>query len=303
LHRKKIRMKNPTNGQSYKNYHAIEKSAVARGRQFGAIVIVLITFMHMPCYAQKWDKLFNGKNLKGWETYIGPAYDSVASKFTGTPPGLNKDPDKVFSVVVVDGRPAIRVSGASFGGLSTISNFSNYHFRISFKWGDKKHAPRKNDKRDSGVLYHAVGKHGADGGFWMRSQEFQVQEGDCGDYWGVAGGSFEIPAVKTGEQFVFSPDGELLTFNESSAVGRRCIKQFDKELAKGEWNTLEIICVGDISLHIMNGTIVMTLMHSAQLENGTLIPLTAGKIQLQSEGAEIFYRDAEIKPLNSIPVK
>ena len=43
-------------------------------------------------------------------------------------------------------------------------------------------------KKDSGLLYFAVGNHGADYGAWMRSQEFQIQEGDCGDYWGVAGG-------------------------------------------------------------------------------------------------------------------
>ena len=39
---------------------------------------------------------------------------------------------------------------------------------------------RKNAKKDSGLMYHAVGPNGADGGNWMRSHEFQIQEGDKG---------------------------------------------------------------------------------------------------------------------------
>lgn len=57
---------------------------------------------------------------------------------------------------------------------------------MQFKWGELKFAPRLKSKRDSGLLYHAVGEQGYEGGFWMRSHELQVQETDCGDYWGVA---------------------------------------------------------------------------------------------------------------------
>ena len=41
--------------------------------------------------------------------------------------------------------------------------------------------------RDSGCCYHAVGPHGASYGFWMQSFEFQIQEGDCGDFYSLAG--------------------------------------------------------------------------------------------------------------------
>ena len=99
--------------------------------------------------------------------------------------GLNTDPERVFSVTKEDGKPALRISGKKFGGISTQQSFKNYHLQLEFKWGKLKWHPKRNAKRDSGLLYHAVGTHGADGGFWMRSQEFQIQEGDCGDYWGV----------------------------------------------------------------------------------------------------------------------
>lgn len=139
-------------------------------------------------------ELFNGRDLTGWDTYLGPKFNPSTRQFDSIDgSGLNNDPEKVFSVVEVDGEPAIRISGAHFGGLSTTDEFANYHLTLEFKWGEDKYAPKDSAKRDSGLLYHAVGPHGADGRFWMRSQEYQIQEGDCGDYWGVAGGAFDVP--------------------------------------------------------------------------------------------------------------
>jgi len=45
----------------------------------------------------------------------------------------------------------------------------------------------------------------------------------------------------------------------------------------------------------------MVLYHSSQLENGNIIPLTKGKLQIQSEGAEVFYKEIMIKPLVAVP--
>jgi hypothetical protein len=165
----------------------------------------------------------------------------------------------------------------------------------------EKYAPKKKDKRDSGLLYHAGGDHGADFGFWMRSQEFQIQEGDCGDYWGVAGGSFEVPATMADPKtFVFDPGAKLILFNEKSPSGRRCIKNPDAEKPSGEWNTLDLYCLGDTAVHKVNGKTVMVLYHSGYLENGKLTSLKKGKIQLQSEGAEVLFRDIKIRHISSL---
>src|SRR5436305_7701871 len=73
--------------------------------------------------------LFNGKDLTGWDSLLGPAEK-------GTPPlGKNHDVKNVFSVVELDGKPAIRVSGQVWGGLTTRDEFENYHLRVEFKWG------------------------------------------------------------------------------------------------------------------------------------------------------------------------
>lgn len=229
--------------------------------------------------------LFNGKDLSGWDTFIPET-------------GLNNDPDKVFSVVTIDGEPAIRISGQHFGGISTVEEYSNYHFSVQFKWGEAKYAPKLNQKRDSGLLYHGVGDHGTGDGFWLRSQEFQVQEGDCGDYWGVAGAGFDVPVVGDSDRFTYQPTGEMKAFSEKSPNNRHVLKDPDAEKPTGEWNTLELYCLGDSAIHVVNGKVVMKLYHSRMPDDS---PLKRGKIQFQSEGAEVYYRRMEVQAIEKMP--
>jgi hypothetical protein len=78
----------------------------------------------------------------------------------------------------------------------------------------------------------------------------------------------------------------------------------DNEKPHGEWNTLELICLGDTSLHIVNGKVVMALFNSGVINpDKEVVPLKKGKIQIQSEGAEVFYKKIEIKKINTIPKK
>ncbi len=273
-------------------------------RNYTGLLLLLILSFSFTTYQRQPTPLFNGKNLTGWDTYVGPAYDTIAKKFTGTAQGLNIDPTKVFSVVKTDGKSAIRISGERFGGISTKAAFENYHLRLEFKWGAIKWHPKKNSVRDSGLLYHAVGPQGAEGNFWMRSQEFQVQEGDCGDYWGVAGGTADIPALKRGNaEFVYDPSSPLLTFSAKSDFGRRCFKNPDAEKPSGEWNVLDLYCMGDTSVHVVNGVVNMVLYNLGQTDGDSNKPLTKGKIQIQSEGAEIFYRNISIENIKRIPEK
>jgi hypothetical protein len=248
--------------------------------------------------------LFNGQDLSGWDTYLGPEWretsDSTVEK-VGDPVGLNVDPKSIFSVVSEDQQQVIRVSGEQWGGISTTQEYENYHLKLNFKWGQTRHRPKEKNKRDSGLLYHAVGNHGAGGGFWMRSQEFQIQEGDCGDYWGVAGGIMDIPTNPKDDNYVYEPGSVLRTFSEHSVAGRHATKFPDPEYPSGQWNTLELICFGDTAIHIVNEVVVMVLYQSRQLSETGEIPLKKGKIQLQSEGAELFYKEIQLKPITAIP--
>lgn len=253
-------------------------------------------------HKEHWIKLFNQKDLTGWDTYLGPDLDDQGKPINGQPIGLNKDPRHVFTVVKEDGESTIRISGENWGAISTTNEFKNYHLHLEFKWGSLSWGQKKGKKKDSGLLYHSVGKYGADYGAWMRSQEFQIEEGNCGDYWGVAGGMADIPAVKKQDTlYAYNPAGNLVTFRDGSMEGRWCKKGIDAENPSGEWNSLDLYCFGDTSIHVINGRLMMMLYNEKQIDNGQIKPLINGKIQIQSEGAEVFYKEIRIRPIEHLP--
>jgi 3-keto-disaccharide hydrolase len=226
---------------------------------------------------------FNGKDLSGFYAY--------------TKKNKYRDPQQVFTVQ--DGM--IRASGEDFGGLATGGNFSNYHLIVEWKWGDETFAPRKDKARDSGILLHCVGPDGAAGGQWMESIECQIIEGGCGDFILVGGKgkpTMSCEVRKDGNQLYYEKGGEVVTRNSArynwwgrdpawkDQLGFRGSR--DVESPAGQWNRMEVICDGDSITNIVNGYLVNV---------GTKSSLTEGKIQLQSEGAEIFFRKVEVRPL------
>ena len=249
-----------------------------------------------------WVPLFNSKDLSGWDTYLAPPTDSNGNGIGTRPIGLNRDPYHVFTVVTDGKEKVIRISGEETGAVITKASYSDYHLQLMFRWGKLQWGAKRNKKKDSGLLYHSVGPYGADGGAWMRSHEFQVQEGDVGDYWGCAGGVAKIPAVeKSDSEYVYTPGGALYTFAAGNIVGRHCYKRGDAEHPAGEWNTLDLYCHGDTSVHVVNGRVMMVLYHLEQAGDMKITRLSAGRIQLQSEGAEVFYKQIKIRPIPRIP--
>jgi len=75
----------------------------------------------------------------------------------------------------------------------------------------------------------------------------------------------------------------------------------DFEKPAGEWNTLVLYAVGDRSVHLVNGKVALILTGLRQIVNGKEVPLTRGRIELQSESAEIFFRNVQIRSINEIP--
>ncbi|MFM7316178.1 MAG: DUF1080 domain-containing protein [bacterium] len=202
--------------------------------------------------------LFNGKDLSGWTIWIRHNDKSVDPR---------QDPKKIFQVK--DG--VIHISGEEFGCLTTDKNYENYHLKLEFMWGEKKWPPREKAVRDSGILYHGIGADKV----WTKSVECQIQEHDCGDFYMVDGTSAVI-------------DGKR--------EPRYKKKTKDTEKPNGQWNTVEVICKGDTVKHIVNGELVGEASGlSADKEGKT--PLTKGKIILQSEGAEVFYRNITLTPI------
>ena len=93
-----------------------------------------------------------------------------------------------------------------------------------------------------------------------------------------------------------------MTFGSGTGNGGFCHAGVDAENKEG-WNDLELITYGDKSIRIVNGKIVMALSNSRYVLNGEEKPLVKGKIQIQSEAAEVFYKDIKIKSINGIPTE
>jgi hypothetical protein len=282
--------------------------------KFFSLIITGITLMTSCSQLNseaEFNTLFNGQDLDGWETYIGiPAStidvpglekDSIGNYVE--PIGLNKDPLKIFQVVSEDGEPAVRVSGEVNGSLATKAEFEDYHFRMQVKWGEKKWYSREDALRNSGLLYHGTGDYGHGLGVWKQSHECQVMETMFGDSYRMGDTYCSIRASipEGGERYVYDPKAELVEFGQDKQGSKICSKNVTNEKPVGEWNTVEVICFGTTSVHIINGVVNMVNEDSHLLADGQKRPLAKGNIQLQSEGAEVFFRHMEIRPVNEIP--
>ncbi|HEY8929285.1 MAG TPA: DUF1080 domain-containing protein [Mucilaginibacter sp.] len=267
------------------------------------LLLLCVTAFGFIIPKEGWTPLFNGKDLTGWDTYLGPDLDDNGKPVTDKPLGLNNDPRKVFTIVNENGENIIRVSGENWGAIITKAEYQDYHLQLQFKWGKLLWGQKKKgNRKDSGLLYHSVGAFGADYMAWMRAQEFQVEEGNTGDYWGCAGGMATIPVIqKSKDNYVYSAQGVMTAFSTESKDGRHVIKQGGDEKPSGDWNTLDLYCHGDTSIHVLNGKLAMVLYQNSQIDKGVIRAMTKGKIQLQSEGAEVFYRNIKIQPIRKLP--
>lgn len=255
-----------------------------------------------------WTSLFNGRDLTGWDTFLGIPHQTTEVRGLARGAdgayteviGLNRDPHGVFSVVRVDGAPAIRITGETYGALISREAYGNYHLRLQFKWGARRWPPRPDAPRDSGCCYHSVGPLGASYGFWMRSFEFQIQEGDVGDFYSLAGVLVDVSATPTDPA---NPKSDLQYAPGAPAVvgtSRRVIKARTVERPLGAWNTLDLYCLGQTSVHVVNGQTMVALSGLRQKVDGLDVPLTRGKLQLQSEAAEVYFRQIEMRSITII---
>lgn len=252
--------------------------------------IILIGTPHLGSLGQSCDpaiKLFNEKNLDGWYTFLQQR-------------GRDNDPKNVFTVQ----NEMIRISGEEWGCITTNEEYENYRLVAEFKWGELTHEPRLHKARDCGVLLHSVGEDGGHGGVWIHSIECQIIEGGTGDLLVVGDGSdqFQITCnvapEKQGSSFIFQHDGHPETINQGrinwlnrdpeweDRTGFRGKKDF--ETPAGEWNVLVCEVFGNELTIYLNGMLA---------NRATNVKPNKGRIQIQSEGAEIFFRRVDIIPL------
>jgi len=240
-----------------------------------------------PIRPSKTLKLFNGRNLDGWYTWLRE--------------NRYQDPKGVFSVA----NGSIRISGEEWGGIATKQQYRDYHLIVEWRWSGKTWEPRIDRARDSGILVHAVGEDGKYNNTWLESIECQIIEGGSGDIILVGGQNRPTVTARTreeGRETIWDKAGKEKTMDRGrinwwgrdpgwkDKVDFRGAKDVEKPV--GQWNRQEVIADGDTLIYLLNGVVVNHAYNSSH---------KAGKIQIQSEGAEILIRKVELRPVGKKP--
>jgi hypothetical protein len=286
---------------------------VMNRRQFlqtGAAVALGPSLLHLPVQAQTmpplpsagangWVSLLNDRDLSGWYTMLQKSGRGVAEKKR-----MVTMEDEMLHIMGAD------INGETYepGYLATNQEFGNVRIRLEYKWGVKQFTPRTMSKRDNGLLYGLVG----DDKVWPRCVECQIEEGDVGDFFlvdGVRGVQAAHGAGLFGQGLSWehgwpAPSteaprpGRSAPVPEEPSTGRK-IKDGNFEKLD-DWNTVEVIFQGDRAAHIVNGrcvNVVTGLQQPDPKNPGQFLPLTRGKIGIEIEYAEIWFRRIEVKAI------
>lgn len=149
--------------------------------------------------------------------------------------------------------------GTPTGYIRTQQTYTNYVLRLEWRFN-----PVTRQAGNSGVLLRVVGPDKV----WPRSVEAQLQSGNAGDFWNI-------------DDFPMKTDPERTS-------GRNTRKSHAAERPVGEWNEYEIIVDHDTVTLNVNGE---------ALNRAWDVWETPGWIALQSEGAEIHFRDIRLAPI------
>jgi hypothetical protein len=240
---------------------------------------------------------FNGSTLDGCYTFLND---------TG-----REDPRHVFRMA--DGM--LHITGDGLGSIRTNDRYRDYHLVLEYKWGDKTWHNRENAARDSGLLIHSNGADGGYGGIWMPSIEVQIIEGGVGDFILVNGNddsgkpvpmslTCNVGRDRDGE-VVWKADGAKEMFNLENRQrinwfarnpSWEDVKDFrgpnDVDSPHGQWTRIDVIADGGHIAVFVNGTKVNEAFDVQPRE---------GRIQLQTELAEVFFRRWELWPVGEGP--
>lgn len=234
-----------------------------------------------PAPSEKgYEVLYNGKDLDNWKLMCRGKDPALPAKvFT---PGDNGELH-VFRDFP-DGYGMTTNRSHTHGMMFTRKPYSRYSFKFEYKWGTKKLNNFDQFQYDAGCYYHTSVEK-----VWPHGIEYQVRynhledRNHTGDIWNSNSG-FQWVA---GPDRTYLPEAEGGVKQEPRGGEHRARSDAVHHALDGQWNQCEIIVMGDqYAIHKLNGKVVNML---TDLKHGE------GTIGLQSETAEIYYRNIMIK--------
>jgi hypothetical protein len=237
-----------------------------------------------------WRPLFNGKNLDGWYLFLQKS-------------PRDQDPTRV--VTIEDG--AIHAykhdrNGAEvvMGYLGTKEEFSNYHLRFEYRWGKNQFKPRYLYKPDAGVYFH----HVTEDLVWPQALQCQVELNGVGDLLTV--GRIQVdttvdPKTKTDEWQEYLDPSEGGVAHTTKGQGVSYTRKRENHERDG-WNQVDVICQGTAAAILVNGHLVTRCSNIRQqysTDPSRWVPLDRGRILLEFEATEMYYRKIAIRQLSA----
>lgn len=202
--------------------------------------------------------LFNGKDLTGWHVDV---------------PHRDNNPDAKPTFIVRDG---MLVSlGNPQGHLITDKEYENFRLEVEYRFAAKP--------GNCGVLVNASDPRALYKMF-PKSIEVQMNHTHAGDFWCIVEDITVPDMVKR--------RGPKEKWGITEGKARRILNLTDgSEKPVGEWNRLDIECLGDQIKVWVNGDLV---------NHGTGCTASRGQIALQAEGSEVEFRKLELSNISEL---
>ena len=161
-----------------------------------------------------------------------------------------KDPKVHANEVFKVQNGVIQIKGDPFGYMRTKESYSEYKLHVEWRW--------PVEATNSGVFVHAQ----LPDSIWLKCVECQLKAGSAGDFVCMNGSDM----------------------NERTDKTKRSVTKIGSSSEKpaGEWNTMEVNCMGNTIEVFVNG----------ELKNkATGVNISGGHICLQSEGKIVEFRN------------
>ncbi|WP_299668714.1 DUF1080 domain-containing protein [uncultured Polaribacter sp.] len=231
--------------------------------------------------------IFNGKNLDGWYLKIRSGDEDMAKKVFAIEDGMIH----VFGNSFPKEYNLNTGANDTHGLIYTKKSYSKYILRFEYKWGENIANNFDKWQYDAGVYYHVINDK-----VWPVGIEYQIRydhttaRNHTGDLIRPAGSDYDW-FCEEGSETYLHPD------NGGKPEAKRSWMHFASPTNKfnalnNKWNQCEIIVMGNqYAIHKLNGKIVNMAFN---LEPG------AGIFGFQSETAEIYYRNIQVKEFDEI---
>jgi len=271
--------------------------------------------------SSEWTDLLNYKDFSNWNIIVAIPPKKVdtedqmvdsANHYLAPKGYISKYPNEsVFTYQKIENKIMLVISGELIGFLTTKNAYQNYHLKMKFRFG-KKWKWLGQRPRDGGIFYPMTEKNG---------REFNIHDGDIGSYWSF-GAIADIPCQKSNKipesikvitpmikhiipslrdsMYLYNSTGSVETFSDEIPEHQICIANPIADNALGEWNELELLCLGDSAIHIVNGKVVMSTYNNRIKKGDKFEPLISSPITFQSEGGEMFVSFIKLKQINNI---